>query len=177
MKPSGSILNSGGTILLPEFSRDVQFECELVLLIGRDSDGTGEGEDILGCVAGYGVGLDLTARDIQCRLKAQGLPWLKEKGFRHSACVSDFAAADRIGNQDKVLFSLKQNGVLKQRGETGLMIYPIREILHKLAADYGLGKGDLVFTGTPSGVGAIGAGDNLALELDGLVCASFTIGC
>lgn len=72
MKPSGSILNSGGTILLPEFSRDVQFECELVLLIGRDSDGTGEGEDILGCVAGYGVGLDLTARDIQCRLKAQG---------------------------------------------------------------------------------------------------------
>ncbi|HEZ0912415.1 fumarylacetoacetate hydrolase family protein [Neisseria meningitidis] len=177
MKPSGSILNSGGTILLPEFSRDVQFECELVLLVGKDSDGMGEGKDILGCVAGYGVGLDLTARDIQCRLKAQGLPWLKAKGFRHSACVSDFAAAGRIGNPEKVLFSLKQNGVLKQRGDTGLMIYPIREILHKLAADYGLGKGDLVFTGTPSGVGAIGAGDNLALELDGLVRASFTVGC
>lgn len=89
----------------------------------------------------------------------------------------DFAAAGRIGNPENVLFSLKQNGVLKQRGDTGLMIYPIREILHKLAADYGLGKGDLVFTGTPSGVGAIGAGDNLALELDGLVRASFTVGC
>ncbi|BCT11079.1 hypothetical protein NMNIID777_11170 [Neisseria meningitidis] len=91
--------------------------------------------------------------------------------------MSDFAAAGRIGNPENVLFSLKQNGVLKQRGDTGLMIYPIREILHKLAADYGLGKGDLVFTGTPSGVGAIGAGDNLALELDGLVRASFTVGC
>ncbi len=108
MKPSGSILNSGGTILLPEFSRDVQFECELVLLVGKDSDGMGEGEDILGCVAGYGVGLDLTARDIQCHLKRAGAALAEGKGFRHSACVSDFAAADRIGNPEKVLFSLNK---------------------------------------------------------------------
>ena len=132
MKPSGSILNSGGTILLPEFSRDVHFECELVLLVGKDSDGMGEGEDILGCVAGYGVGLDLTARDIQCRLKEKGLPWLKAKGFRHSACVSDFVAASKVSCQP-FFFSLRQNGILKQRGNTEMMIYPLRMVLCELA--------------------------------------------
>ncbi|WP_304670215.1 fumarylacetoacetate hydrolase family protein [Neisseria polysaccharea] len=174
MKPSGSILNSGGTILLPEFSRDVQFECELVLLVGQDADGMGEGEDILGCVAGYGVGLDLTARDIQCRLKEKGLPWLKAKGFRHSACVSDFVAANKLSSQS-FLFSLMQNGILKQRGNTEMMIYPLKMVLCELVLSYGLKKGDLVFTGTPSGVGKISEGDRLELELDGLAEAFFTV--
>ena len=174
MKPSGSILNSGGTILLPEFSRDVHFECELVLLVGKDSDGMGEGEDILGCVAGYGVGLDLTARDVQCRLKEKGLPWLKSKGFRHSACVSDFVAASKVSCQS-FFFSLRQNGILRQRGNTEMMIYPLRMVLCELALSYGLKKGDLVFTGTPSGVGKISEGDRLELELDGFAEAFFTV--
>ena len=174
MKPSGSILNSGGTILLPEFSRDVHFECELVLLVGKDSDGMGEGEDILGCVAGYGVGLDLTARDIQCRLKEKGLPWLKAKGFRHSACVSDFVAASKVSSQS-FLFSLRQNGILRPRGNTEMMLYPLRMVLCELVLSYGLKKGDLVFTGTPSGVGKISEGDRLELELDGLAEAFFTV--
>ena len=132
----------------------------------------GEGEDILGCVAGYGVGLDLTARDIQCRLKEKGLPWLKAKGFRHSACVSDFVAANKVSSQS-FFFSLRQNGILRQRGNTEMMIYPLRMVLCELVLSYGLKKGDLVFTGTPSGVGKISEGDRLELELDGLAEAFF----
>ncbi len=173
MKPNNSILRSGGTIRLPAYSASVHYECELVLLIGKDSDGLESSfEDI---VAGYGVGLDLTARDIQSRLKEKGLPWTKAKGFRGAACVSDFAAADKLANPQDCTFTLDINGARRQQGQTALMIYPIAAVLQELAATYGLKAGDLVFTGTPAGVGELHSGDRAALDLGGLVQAEFTV--
>jgi len=95
MKPNNSILHQGAAIKLPAYSASVHYECELVLLIGEDADGI-DAENPLKIIAGYGVGLDLTARDVQGRLKEKGLPWTKAKGFRGAACVSDFVAADKL---------------------------------------------------------------------------------
>lgn len=176
MKPSGSLLNDGGVIVLPEFTQNVHFECELVLLVGRSSESLEEGEDIRNLVAGYGVGLDLTARDIQDRLKAKGLPWLKAKGFRHSACVSSFISKELLGNPDYCYFSLTVNGEMRQSGNTELMMHPISDILAELSMCYGLKEGDLIFTGTPKGVGGLKSGDILNLDLNGMVSARFTVG-
>ncbi|WP_107855412.1 fumarylacetoacetate hydrolase family protein [Neisseria weaveri] len=175
MKPNNSVLNAGGIIRLPEYSSSVHYECELVLLVGRDEDGNNEA-DIMGCVAGYAVGLDLTARDVQGCLKEKGLPWTKAKGFRNSACVSDFIAAQRLSEPQNCSFSLHVNGVQKQHGQTSHMIYSLPQILADLAKTYGLKQGDVVYTGTPAGVGQLNTGDKLHLALEDLVNAEFIVG-
>ncbi|STZ76224.1 fumarylacetoacetate hydrolase family protein [Bergeriella denitrificans] len=174
-KPTTSLLAGGGRVRLPSFSADVHFECELVLYIGRDCDGLAEGEDWRDYVAGYGVGLDLTARDVQSRLKNKGLPWLKAKGFRDSACVSDFLPAAALPNPDDCAFSLHINGSLRQHGQTRLLIHPLGKIVNELAQIYGLRQGDLIFTGTPEGVGQLHSGNVLRLDLAGLVQAEFQV--
>ncbi|WP_312266577.1 fumarylacetoacetate hydrolase family protein [Neisseria sp.] len=174
MKPNNSILNSGASIKLPAYSQSVHYECELVLLIGKDCDSL-NGDDISGIIAGYGIGLDLTARDVQSRLKEKGLPWTKAKGFRGAACLSDFIAADKLTQPQDCVFTFQINGEIRQRGQTSMMIYPIAAILRELAESYGLKQGDVVFTGTPSGVGELHTGDRLALDLAGLVQAEFVV--
>ena len=174
MKPNNSILHQGAAIELPAYSASVHYECELVLLIGEDADGI-DAENPLKIIAGYGVGLDLTARDVQGRLKEKGLPWTKAKGFRGAACVSDFVAASALSNPQDCTFSLHINGVLRQQGQTSHMIYPLAAILQELATSYGLKAGDVVFTGTPAGVGELYAGDVLQLDLAQLVQAQFTV--
>ncbi|MBF0804140.1 MULTISPECIES: fumarylacetoacetate hydrolase family protein [unclassified Neisseria] len=173
MKPNNSILRSGGIIRLPAYSTSVHYECELVLLVGKDSDGLES--DIENIVAGYGVGLDLTARDIQSRLKEKGLPWTKAKGFRGAACVSDFTAAGSLADPQDCTFTLTINGGLRQQGQTALMVYPIAAVLQELATTYGLKAGDLVFTGTPAGVGELHSGDRAVLDLGGIVQAEFSV--
>lgn len=174
MKPNNSILNDGSTIILPPYSQSVHYECELVLLIGRDSDGLSD-EDLCGIIAGFGVGLDLTARDVQGRLKEKGLPWTKAKGFRGAACVSDFVDAAALPQAQDCAFTLTVNGELRQKGQTSHMIYPIAAILRELAESYGLKAGDVVFTGTPAGVGELHSGDKLELDLAGVVQARFDV--
>ncbi|MDO4642157.1 MAG: fumarylacetoacetate hydrolase family protein [Neisseria sp.] len=173
MKPNNSILQSGSTICLPRYSQSVHYECELVLLIGADSDDAGDNPAHL--IAGYGIGLDLTARDVQSRLKEKGLPWTKAKGFRGAACVSDFIAADKLGDAQDCTFTFRVNGEVRQLGKTALMIYPIEAILRELSASYGLKAGDVVFTGTPAGVGELHSGDKLELDLAGAVQARFEV--
>lgn len=174
MKPNNSMLAHGGTIRLPHYSQSVHYECEMVLFIGQDSDGLGS-RDLSGIVAGYGVGLDLTARDVQSRLKEKGLPWTKAKGFRGAACVSDFVDAAALPQAQDCVFTLTVNGELRQKGQTSHMIYPIAAILRELAESYGLKAGDVVFTGTPAGVGELHAGDKLELDLAGVVRAHFDV--
>lgn len=173
MKPNNSILHNGGTISLPPYSTSVHYECELVVLIGRDADAAEQNWH--GITAGYGIGLDLTARDIQSRLKEKGLPWTKAKGFRGAACVSDFIPADSLPDPQNCTFTLKINGETRQEGQTALMIYPIAAILQELASSYGLRAGDVVFTGTPAGVGELRPGDRLELDLSGQVQAAFSV--
>ncbi|UOO82644.1 fumarylacetoacetate hydrolase family protein [Uruburuella testudinis] len=175
MKPNNSLLQSGAAIVLPHFSQSVHYECELVLLIGQDAEGFGDGDNPLDIIAGYGVGLDLTARDVQGRLKEKGLPWTKAKGFRGAACVSDFVAAQKLTQPQACGFTLHINGELRQHGHTDHMIYPLAAVLQELAASYGLRTGDVVFTGTPAGVGELHSGDRLSLDLAGLVQAEFAV--
>lgn len=174
LKPNASLLQSGGTIFLPAYSQSIHYECELTLLIGENCDTVPVNP--LSIVAAYGVGLDLTARDIQTNLKNKGLPWTKAKGFRGAACVSEMVPAAKIPNPNNTQFSLHINHELRQQGQTSLMIYPIAEIIRELISTYSLRRGDLIFTGTPAGVGELNPGDNLVLDLaGGLAEATFHV--
>ncbi|KLT73627.1 hypothetical protein PL75_01380 [Neisseria arctica] len=175
MKPNNSIIESGQTLTLPAYSQSVHYECELVLLIGQDADSINQ-TDPLSIISGYGVGLDLTARDIQSRLKEKGLPWTKAKGFRGAAALSRFVEADKLADPNDCVFTFKINGELRQQGQTSHMIYPLSHILKELSETYGLRKGDIVFTGTPAGVGELNTGDKLELDLAGIVKADFLVG-
>lgn len=174
LKPNSALLAEGVPIVLPDYSRDVHYECELVLLIGQDADDVSAAE-AMAHVAGYAIGLDLTARDVQSEVKAKGLPWTKAKGFRGAACVSDFVAANLVSDATQLTFSLMVNGEQRQRGESALMLFPVAEIVSYLSRIYGLRAGDVIFTGTPEGVGALQGGDVLALDLHGMVQASWVV--
>lgn len=176
LKPTTSLLRAGeGAIVLPDFSKNVHFECELLLLIGQDAAQNLARENAREIIAGYGIGLDLTARDVQDALKEEAHPWLKAKGFRHAACVSDFIARDALPENANITFSLTVDGVLRQSGDTALMLHPVEELLVLLAKTYGLQRGDLIFTGTPEGVGQMHSGNRLHLDLQGKTAADFTV--
>lgn len=174
MKPTSAVLHDGGVIALPAFSQAVHHEVELTVLIGRGGRGIPAGE-ALAHVAGYGVGLDLTARDTQDALKAKGLPWLVAKGFDTSACLSSFLPPAQLPDPGAMRFSLDVNGAPRQRGDTALMIHPVADIIHYLSGIFTLQEGDVLFTGTPEGVAAIAAGDRLDIALEEKIRASFTV--
>lgn len=174
LKPTSALLAPGKPIVLPAFSQDVHHECELVLLIGKGGDNIAP-EQALSHVAGYGIGLDLTARDVQSMAKQKGHPWTKSKGFRGAACLSTLVPASSIADPSRFTFSLKVNGETRQRGDTDLMMFNIITLISNLSEIYGLSDGDLIFTGTPEGVAALHVGDHLQLELDGLVWAEWNV--
>lgn len=174
LKPSSALTLGGQAISLPAYSADVHHECELVLLVGRGGCDIAEA-DALSHIAAYGIGLDLTARDVQSEAKQHGKPWTKAKGFRHAACVSDFVAAEAVDAGKPFTFSLQVNGVIRQRGDTSLMLFPLATIISYLSQVYGLTDGDLIYTGTPQGVAALQPGDVVQAQLDGLVTADWTV--
>jgi 2-keto-4-pentenoate hydratase/2-oxohepta-3-ene-1,7-dioic acid hydratase in catechol pathway len=174
LKPTSALLADGGQIELPVYSQDVHHETELVVLIGRDARHVAEA-DALDYVAGYGIGLDLTARDTQSELKAKGMPWTKAKAFATAACVSAFAPASAVANPQALTFSLTVNGERRQQGDTALMLFPLAQLISFLSQHYGLTAGDLIYTGTPEGVARLQSGDVLALGLDGLAQAQYTV--
>lgn len=168
MKPP-TALETGGEILMPYFdgrplSSSMHYEVELVLLIGRDTDGCSL-EEALSHVAGIGVGLDMTLRDVQLDDKRAGNPWLKSKGFRKSAHVSDLLAMEPGMLQKEWCISLELNEKEVQRGCISEMIHSPAGLIHYLSSVYGLRKGDLIFTGTPAGVGPVAPGDRLTATL------------
>ncbi|WP_174875577.1 fumarylacetoacetate hydrolase family protein [Vogesella oryzae] len=163
LKPNAALLPVGEPIRLPSYSSDVHYECELVVLIGEGGDDIAEA-DALRHVAGYGIGLDLTARDVQGEAKRRGLPWTKAKGFRGAACISSFVPATAL-DPAAANFTLHVNGELRQQGDSRLMLYPVATIISYLSRTYGLQAGDLIYTGTPEGVGPLQPGDQLQLAL------------
>jgi 5-carboxymethyl-2-hydroxymuconate isomerase len=112
-------------------------------------------------IAGYGVGLDMTLRDLQATAKKQGLPWAVAKGFDTSAPVSDFLPASSVHNPDSLDISLAVNEVIRQRSNTSRMLFSVPEIVSQVSEVFTLDEGDLIFTGTPEGVGPVSAGDRL----------------
>ncbi len=174
LKPTSALTKKNEEITLPAFSDSVHYETEIVLYIQEDARNISP-EKALSIIGGYGIGLDLTARDVQDIIKQKGEPWTKCKGFPSAAIVSDFIDSHKIRDAKDIQFTFTQNGELKQDGNSSLMIYPIAEIVSYLSSLYGLSKGDLIFTGTPKGVGKLAKGDLLELTLENLIAAEFEI--
>ncbi|MBC8524569.1 MAG: fumarylacetoacetate hydrolase family protein [Chlorobium phaeobacteroides] len=168
LKPSSSLSSTKKTSI-PHYrgkpvSRNMHYETELVVLIGQDADSVAE-EEALSCVAGYGIGLDMTLRDVQMDAKGRGEPWLKSKGFKNSSLVSDFIPADDIPDPEKLAFELTLNNTTVQNGRAEKMLFDIPVLISYLSYIYGLQSGDLLFTGTPEGVGQVKNGDTLRAQL------------
>jgi 2-keto-4-pentenoate hydratase/2-oxohepta-3-ene-1,7-dioic acid hydratase in catechol pathway len=168
------LLLPGKPIILPSFSNDVHHECELVVLIGRGAQNISE-VDAMSHVAGFGIGLDLTARDVQSVAKQKGNPWTKSKGFRCAACLYELVPAASVANPGELTFTLKVNGEVRQQGDTRHMLFKLPTLIHYLSTVYGLSEGDLIYTGTPAGVAALHSGDQVELTLGGCVSAKWSV--
>ncbi|SHJ77256.1 5-carboxymethyl-2-hydroxymuconate isomerase [Malonomonas rubra DSM 5091] len=164
-KPASSMLPDGGQIELPPYTDDCHHELELAVLIGQSGKNIAE-EDALQHVAGYGVALDLTLRDLQSELKDKGLPWEIAKGFDTSCPLSDFVPAAQVDNPNDIRLKLKVNGELRQDGTTAQMMRTVEEIIAELSQYYTLEPGDIILTGTPAGVSRIQSGDQLDGEIE-----------
>ncbi len=162
-KPLAS-LTFDGVIKIPTFVREPHFEAELVVAIGRTGKNI-QKENALEYVAGYGLGIDVTARDIQQQLKEASHPWFLAKGLDTFAPVSSFLPSEGLPEPDKLTFTLDLNGKRRQSGDPSLMLFPIPELIATLSRYVTLQPGDLIFTGTPEGVGLLHDNDHLHAEL------------
>ncbi|MBD9367178.1 fumarylacetoacetate hydrolase family protein [Xanthomonas sp. XNM01] len=169
MKPADAIV-TGEAVPYPSATADLHHEVELVVAIGRDAPaGPLAREDAPALVFGYGVGLDLTRRDLQAAAKAKGLPWDTAKGFDHSAPISELVPAAAVDGLDARVLELQVNGETRQRAPLTDLIWDVADILHELSLLYALKAGDLVYMGTPAGVAALSPGDQYLARLDGVV--------
>ena len=163
MKPATSLVSSDAkTVDYPNVCNDLHFETELVVLIGKEGVPSDE-DDAKNFIAGLTVGLDLTMRDVQTGLREKALSWEKCKAFDQSAPIGKFAAFDPACDLKNIKFSGSVNGELRQSGDSGLMIYPITRIIKELSKFWKLLPGDLIYTGTPEGVGPLQRGDNIEI--------------
>ncbi len=175
MKPGDAIVPGGGDVPYPSGTRDLHHEVELVVALGRDANGEVSVSSALDLVFGYGVGLDLTRRDLQAAAKAKGLPWDTAKGFDHSAPITPIAPAADIGHPARGRIWLEVNGELRQDGDIADMIWGVPEVIAELSTWFELMPGDLVFTGTPAGVGRLNPGDRVRGGVDGVGLLEHTI--
>ena len=166
LKPSTAIVHDGEEIILPPISRQLHHEVELVVAIGKKAKSI-KGAEAKAYVLGYGVGLDMTLRDLQNEAKKNGLPWSVAKGFDTSAPVSDIIPASQVSNPQDLEFRCSVNGSERQHGSARDMIFPIEAIITYISSIFTLEPGDLIFTGTPEGVGEIKDGDVIEAELIG----------
>ncbi|MBD7988555.1 fumarylacetoacetate hydrolase family protein [Luteimonas sp. Sa2BVA3] len=165
-KPADAIV-TGGEVRYPPATADLHHEVEMVVALGRDApDGVLDPADAQALVFGYGVGLDLTRRDLQAAAKKAGLPWDTGKGFDESAPVSELVPAADIGELAPRRLSLRVNGAERQAAPLSDLIWDVPDILHELSKLYALRAGDLVFMGTPAGVAALSPGDACEARLD-----------
>lgn len=169
MKPADAVVAGGGAVPYPSGTRDLHHEVELVVALGRDADGEVETSRALELVFGYGVGLDLTRRDLQAAAKAKGLPWDTAKGFDHSAPASELVPVAEAGEVFTRRLWLTVNGDLRQQSSLDDMVFSVADVIHELSKLYALKAGDLIFMGTPAGVAALARGDRFQAGVDGLV--------
>ena len=159
MKPDTALLAPGAKFEYPSFTSDLHYEIELVLRIGKTAKNISDA-NALSCVDAITVGIDFTARDVQAGLKSKGLPWEKAKAWDNSAIIGDWKPFNSDGAE--ILFSLTKNGQKAQSGTTQDMIYSFETLLEHISGYFTLSPGDLVYTGTPAGVGPCLPGDTLA---------------
>lgn len=160
IKPDSAILPKEQDFYIPDFSQDIHYEVEVLVKIKK------VGKHIAQQFAHkyydeIGLGIDFTARDLQSQLKAKGLPWEKAKGFDGSALIGKWNPKEKYENLDNLRFSLSKNGKKMQNGSTSLMLWKIDELIAYVSTYFMLKKGDILFTGTPSGVGRVSRNDYL----------------
>ena len=159
-KPANAVCHQKSQISYPSMTKNLHHEIELVVAIGEKGSNISKSE-ALNHVFGYTVGLDLTRRDLQKDAKKKGRPWDVAKGFDNSAPCSVIHKVDEVGYLENGSISLKVNGEIRQKGDISEMIWSVPEIISILSGFFELFPGDLIFTGTPSGVGPIERGDKL----------------
>jgi acylpyruvate hydrolase len=160
LKPDTALLKNNLPFFHPDFSENIHHEVELVLKVCK------EGKYIQKQFAHryfdeIGLGIDFTARDLQDKCKAKGLPWEIAKAFNGSAPIGDFLPVSRFQNLNDINFQLTINGELRQKGNTAMMLFDFGTIIEYVSQFFTLKKGDLIFTGTPAGVGKVNVGDHL----------------
>lgn len=166
MKPSMAIIGLDAPLRLPERSGPVHHELELAVLIGRRLTAT-SAAGAREAIAGYGLALDLTLREVQNGLKQKGQPWEVAKAFDGSCPLSPFVRPEQLPNPQAADIELRVNGEMRQRGNTGQMMHPIADLIAAMSRHFTLLPGDVVLTGTPAGVAALAPGDRLELCLNG----------
>lgn len=164
LKPSTALLPPGGKIVIPSFSTDIHHEVELVVLIDKGGRKISQ-EMAFDHVGGYAVGLDMTLRDVQAEAKKKGLPWSVAKGFDTSAPISEFVTRHAVADPHRLDISLAVNGEIRQSSNTQNMIFRLDSVIAYLSSVFTLEPGDLIFTGTPEGVGPVYPGDHLHAQL------------
>lgn len=160
MKPDTALLRNNKPFFIPDFTEELHYETELIVKINR------LGKNIAPKYAHryyseIGLGVDFTARDVQRRLKNEGKPWEISKAFDNSAVIGNFIPVEKVGNVQDIRFSLQLNGATVQQGHSADMIFPIDELIAYVSCFFTLKIGDILFTGTPAGVGKVAVDDRL----------------
>ena len=159
MKPPSALLVNNKPLYYPEFTKDLHYELEIVLKITKNGRHI-QPEFARGYYKEIALGIDFTARDLQAELKAKSHPWELAKGFDNSAALSPFVSIDEV-NADAIEFELKKNGETVQKGDTSHLLFPFDNLIVFLSQYFKLQMGDLIYTGTPAGVGPVEIGDKL----------------
>ncbi len=176
LKPDTALLRNNDPFYIPSFSQRMEYECELVVKINRVAKAIDK-KFASRCYTDVGLGIDFTARDLQREAIAKGLPWEQCKGFDHSAALSpNFLNLEELGGDIQNLnFEMELSGEVRQRGFTGDMIFEVDEIISYISQFMTLKIGDLIYTGTPVGVGKVSPGDTLRATLNGHELLNFDI--
>jgi 2-keto-4-pentenoate hydratase/2-oxohepta-3-ene-1,7-dioic acid hydratase in catechol pathway len=160
MKPPTALLVNNKPLYYPSFTNDLHYEVEVIIKIGKNGKQI-ESQFASEYIGEIGLGIDFTARDIQAKQKAKGLPWEIAKGFDHSAVLGDFKSIDAFPNAQSLEFKLFKNNELVQHGNTADCIFSFESLIVYVSTFFKLQMGDYIFTGTPAGVGPVAIGDKL----------------
>lgn len=174
MKADSSLLIRGNPFLIPEFSNNVHYEVELVVKIDRAGKHIAE-EFAPKYYSQLATGIDFTARDVQEICRREGLPWEKAKAFDGSCAIGKFVAVSKLRNKSNIAFRLEKNGEVVQQGYSADMMNGINKLIAYISTYFTLKIGDVIFTGTPPGVGQVKAGDKLKSYLEDDVNLSVSI--
>ncbi|MEX1276240.1 MAG: fumarylacetoacetate hydrolase family protein [Bacteroidota bacterium] len=177
LKPPTAIIGNGGTIIIPPISDDLHHEVEMTFLLGKGGRNVAPA-DAMEYVAGYGIGLDMTLRDVQAEAKKKGLPWTLAKGFDTSAPLSSFVHVATVPDPHALNVTLAVNGTIRQQSSTRNFIFKIDTLISYISQFITLEPGDIFFTGTPEGVARAVSGDKLEATLSssaGATLASLSV--
>ena len=172
-KPADAATNAA-EVPYPPMTEDLHHEVELVIALGAGGTDI-DPDDVLGCIWGAGVGVDLTRRDIQAAAKKAGRPWSMAKGFDLSAPMSPIVPIEDCAAIDRGRIALMVNGQTRQEGDLSEMIWSVTEHVAELSRFVELRPGDLIMTGTPAGVGPVSRGDRIEAEVEGVARHAFTL--